>query len=232
MSTPGPIPPQDFRQWNRTKWEHKNRQCYEKAGQNRFPWYYKGLDADLDLVLIREKIPPGAAICDLGTCSGSQAIGLAIQGYDVVGTDVSQTALDQAKAAAERYRGLKLRFVLDDILDSALPPESFDVVFDRGCFHSLFGFTPAESYEEAILRLLRPGGLLVLKMMSDTEKRFRAVDTLNGQTREMPHHFRREELDGLFSPRFECLEIRESRFQSSIVAPDPIAWLMVLRKRK
>ncbi len=223
---------QKFLEWNRAKWERKNQDCYQKAGQNRFPWYFTGLDQDIDLCLIKYAVPLGKSVCDLGTCSGSQAIGLAIRGYEVVGTDVSQTALDQATTAASKYRGLNLQFLLDDVLDSRLPTDRFDVIFDRGCFHSLFGFVDTQLYAASIVRLLKPNGLLVIKMMNAAERRFQKTDTVNGQTRLMPYHFRRDELDGLFSPPLTSLEVCETVFQSSVVRPDPVAWLMVLRNDK
>jgi SAM-dependent methyltransferase len=154
---------------------------------------------------------------------------LALEGYAVIGTDISQTALDQAKALAANYEGLTLEFQYDDVLDSQLSPGSFDAIFDRGCFHSLYGFIGASGYTNGVLRLLKPGGILVLKMMNDAEKRFRQVETIDGKSQTMPYHFRRDELDGLFGPPFRYLEITETVFQSSVVRPDPIAWMVVLR---
>lgn len=221
----------EFVDWNRSKWEQKNRMVYRRFGRNCFAWHYAGLDSDVHNCLIEHSISKEATVLDLGTCSGSQAIGLAIMGYNVTGTDVSQTALDKAEETAQAYIGLKLRFVNDDILDSQFEAESFDVIFDRGCFHSIYGWIDNQQYIDAVHNLLKPGGLLVLKTMSESEKRFRQTDTRDGQTREMPHHFQKSELDELFAPSFDYLEMRESAFQSSVVHPDPIAWLVIVQKK-
>ena len=102
------------------------------------------------LGLLEHGVPRGASVCDLGTCSGSQAIGMALMGYRVVGTDVSRTALEKAERTASKYSGLDLTFVYDDVLESKLEPQSFDVIFDRGCFHSLYGWIDSQDYVEAV----------------------------------------------------------------------------------
>ena len=82
--------------WNSQKCEDKNQRMYEKASKNTQPWFYDSLDPDISDALSRFYVSSGKAL-DIGTCSGHQAIGLAKLGFDVVATEVSETALIDAR---------------------------------------------------------------------------------------------------------------------------------------
>src|SRR6185503_11458431 len=83
-------------------------------------------------VLARHGVASGRAL-DQGTGPGTQAIALAERGFTVTATDVSPAALAYAARKA-KARGVEVRFVEDDVLATRLT-ETFDLVFDRGCFH-------------------------------------------------------------------------------------------------
>ncbi len=93
------ITKREIQDWNKRKWEHKNHAMYEKYAQNKWPWFNDKLDPDIDEYLLANGLN-GLDILDLGTCSGSQGIELARRGHRVVGTDISETALERAKLAA------------------------------------------------------------------------------------------------------------------------------------
>lgn len=218
----------DLRTWNRDKWEGKNQAMYEAYAENRWPWFNESLDPDIDdfmTKVVRESLE----ILDLGTCSGTQAIELARRGHRVTGTDISPTALARAEQAARAEQGLALRFQLDDITASRLSEEQFDLVLDRGCYHSICGFQHAE-YVAGVLRVLKRGGVLLLKTMSSDETRFIAYDTVGSKTVQMPYHFSDEELRGMLGPHFEVLRITDSYFYSTVVDPPARARLAVLRR--
>ncbi len=218
---------QVFRAWNRDKWEVKNQAMYQTYAENRWPWFNDGLDPDFEdfmTKVVREPIE----ILDLGTCSGSQAIPLARAGHRVTGTDISPTALEQARKAAAREPGLKIEFLLDDITASKLEPNRFDLVVDRGCYHSICAFQH-EEYVAGVLRVLKRGGVLLLKTMSSDETRFIAHDTIGDKVVQMPYHFSAEELRGMLGPHFEILRISDSFFYSKVVEPPARARMAVLR---
>lgn len=216
--------------WNQEKWEDKNKAMYETYKENRWPWYSDALDPDIAEFMetvVRAKID----ILDLGTCSGSQAIELARLGHRVVGTDISATALEQARLAASREPELPVRFRLDDITSSGLSEDQFDLVLDRGCYHSIWSFNHAE-YIAGVQRVLKPGGVLLLKTMSSDETRFIAYDTIGGKQVQMPCHFPKEDLRGLLAPHFDILKMSDSFFYSAVVDPPARARLVVMRNRK
>jgi 2-polyprenyl-3-methyl-5-hydroxy-6-metoxy-1,4-benzoquinol methylase len=220
----------DIRDWNKRKWEHKNRAMYEKYAQNRWPWFFDKLDPDIDEYL-RANDLNGLDALDVGTCSGSQGIELARRGHRVVGIDVSQTALERAKLAAAREPGLAITFLIDDIAESELNDSQFDLVLDRGCYCSICSFNHDE-YVASIRRLLRPRGVLLLKTMSSEDQRFISYDKVGGREVQMPFHFNEKQLRTLLSPHFVIEDLRDSYFYSSVLDEPARARFVILRNNK
>jgi len=216
--------------WNKQKWEHKNHAMYEKHGQNKWPWFFDKLDPDLEEYLLANGLN-GLDILDLGACSGSQSIELAKRGHRVVGTEISETALEQAKLAAAREPELALSFLIDDIAESRLKDSEFDLVVDRGCYDSICSFNH-EEYVASVRRVLRPGGVLLLKSMSSEERRFMAYDKVGGREVQMPFHFTAEQLRTLMSPHFVIEQMRDSYFYTSVLDEPARAHFVILRNGK
>lgn len=107
--------------------------------------------------------PPAARALDLG-CGALGWLRLLHEwvgeGGEVVGTDVGADLLAHARALVDREGLSRARLAQDDLFDSRLPPASFDLV------HARFLLTPlgrAEEQMRAYLRLVKPGGLLVVE---------------------------------------------------------------------
>lgn len=135
------------------------------------PWETDVDDAPLDAVLAR--FPPPRALLDVGTGTGARAIAWAERGYRVVATDVSPAALDRARV---RDGAAEVLFVHDDIRETRLRAR-FDVIVDRGCFHSLDPLDGPRC-RAAVDALLAPGGaLLVLHdgPRASTDRRTRRI---------------------------------------------------------
>ena len=159
--------------WNKQKWERKQHAMYETYAQNKWPWFNDKLDPDIEEYLLAAG-SKSLDVLDLGTCSGSQGIELARRGHRVVGTDISETAVAQAKLAAGREPKLAISFLIDDIAESRLDDNQFDLVLDRGCYCSICSFSH-EEYVATVRRVLKPRGVLLLKTMSSEDHRFMAT---------------------------------------------------------
>ena len=218
---------QQLQQWNKSKWEAKNRAMYEQFEENQWPWFAASLDPDIEDYIDSAGIE-AADILDLGTCSGSQGIELARRGHRVIGTDISESALEQAIAAASSEEGLSIEFLIDDITESSLREDQFDLVLDRGCYHSICCFQHLD-YVDGVKRVLKPGGVLLLKTMSSEETRFVSYDRIGNKSFQMPFHFTREMLDEYLSPHFDVQDIRDSFFFSDVVDPPAKARFAILR---
>jgi SAM-dependent methyltransferase len=224
------ITKRELQDWNKQKWEQKNHAMYETHGQNKWPWFFDKLDPDFEEYLLANTLN-GLDILDLGACSGSQGIELAKRGHRVVGTEISETALEQAKLAAAREPKLTISFLIDDIAESRLNDNQFDLAIDRGCYCSICSFNH-EEYVASVRRVLRPGGVLLLKTMSSEERRFIAYDKVGGREVQMPFHFAEEQLRTLMSPHFVIEQMRDSYFYSSVVDEPARARFVILRNSK
>jgi SAM-dependent methyltransferase len=193
------------------KWE----ELYNQQASETLPWYYPGLDPDLERALERRGLTSGKVL-DLGTGPATQAIALAERGFDVTGVDISDRAIERASALA-REKGLAIRFQQDDVLDSRLD-ETFEIIFDRGCFHIL---APEKRpvYLATLHRLSAPGGVVFLKCFS--------VKTPGDFG---PYRFTPDDITRIFGERFEILSIEETVYQGTLPTP-PVALFCELTRR-
>jgi cyclopropane fatty-acyl-phospholipid synthase-like methyltransferase len=224
------ITKRQLQDWNKRKWERKQHAMYETHAQNKWPWFNENLDPDIDEYLLAKRLT-GLDILDLGTCGGSQAIELAKRGHRVVATEISETALERANLAAAKETGLAISFLLDDIADSGLNDSQFDLVLDRGVYHSICGFNHDE-YLANVRRVLKPRGVLLLKTMSSDERRFITYDRLGDRKVQMPYHFTEEQLQTLMSPHFVIEQMQDSYFHSSVLDEPAKARLVIMRNNK
>jgi SAM-dependent methyltransferase len=95
-------------------------------------------------------------VLELGCGGGRNAVYLAQQGCSVDAVDISQAAVDWGM---ERARGhqVEVNFARSNIFDMSLEPESFDLIYDSGCFHHIHPHRRA-SFLELVNRTLKPGG--------------------------------------------------------------------------
>jgi 2-polyprenyl-3-methyl-5-hydroxy-6-metoxy-1,4-benzoquinol methylase len=190
------------------------KQLYNDKEVETMPWFYPGLDPDLEKALSTFNIYSGSAL-DLGTGPATQAIALAERGFIVTGTDLSDTAIRKARIRAGEA-GLEVDFRQDDVLDSTIETV-FDLVFDRGLFHTL----PPDmrrDYVDHIHDLIRPGGYLFVKC-------FHYHETMEPG----PYRFSPEELKDYFSGPFDIVSIEETVFQGTL-DPPPKAFFVSMQK--
>jgi SAM-dependent methyltransferase len=101
-------------------------------------------------------LPPGRAL-DVGCGEGADAIWLARRGWTVTAIDISDLAVRRARAAAE-LTGAAVEWICGDVLQTAFPARSFDLVSMQ------YPALPKAAGEVAVRTLLdtvRPGGLLI-----------------------------------------------------------------------
>jgi glycine/sarcosine N-methyltransferase len=142
--------------------------------------FYDGLAADYHLVygdrwdeavahqgaaldrLIRAERPGATDVLDCSCGIGTQAIGLALHGYRVQGTDISERSVERGRDEAARL-GAEVAFGFADFRDLATVAGDFDVVMscDNALPHLLSDDDVARALR-AMYAKLRPDGLLVI----------------------------------------------------------------------
>jgi len=110
-------------------------------------------------------LQPGAKILDLACGPGRFAIPLAKRGFRVVGLDICEVYLEQARAKAQGH-GLQIEFIRSDM--RAIPFESeFDAVIN---LFTSFGYFEREEDHLQVLRevykSLKPNGRFLLELMN------------------------------------------------------------------
>lgn len=158
-------------------------------------------------------VPRGRAL-DVGCGTGTNAIWLAQQGYEVLGVDLAPKAIERANA---KLKGERCRFAALDFL-AAGPEGEFDLVFDRGCFHVFDEPAERAKFAAQVASLLAPGGLW-LSLIGSTE----------GAPREMgpPRRSARDVVEAI-EPQLEILSLRTNEFPMD---PPVKAWICRAARR-
>jgi SAM-dependent methyltransferase len=109
------------------------RDWNDNYAQGFMPWDSDDPDENLVEFVRSQRLAPGRVL-DIGCGTGTHSLWLAEQGFDVLGVDLSELAIQRAKEKAAGRSG-RSRFEVLDILAHAPPSDAFEFVFDRGCFH-------------------------------------------------------------------------------------------------
>ena len=190
---------------------------YKSQKVETMPWYNKNFDSDLEKELDERRIINGSKrFLDLGTGPATQALWLAKRGFRVIGSDISEAAINRARRIYANEKNINFR--VDDILNSKFKDNEFDYIFDRGCFHVL---SPADrqNYIRKIKAILKVHGILFLKCFNNKELR-----------QEGPYKFSQDEIRDLFNESFRIDSIKETVFQGTL-NPFPMALFIVMINR-
>ena len=143
------------------------RYLFKKA-----PWDTGVTPPEIVAIIESGKIPIGRAL-DLGCGTGTNAIYLARQGFEVTGIDVSRRAIALARRKvhsaqlADRVRlehgdvTLMRRYTIGHSLEQSPFSGGIDFAFDIGCFHNL-NTEARRRYVSALTAVLKPGAIYML----------------------------------------------------------------------
>jgi SAM-dependent methyltransferase len=121
-------------------------------------------DAQPALTALLDEYPPASPVLDAGCGSGDLALALAHRGLQVLGIDVVEAAIAQARAKAKALPpeiARRLEFQVGDALRPTLLQRRFGAVVDSGFFH-LFDQDQRDRFADEIAATLLPGGRLYL----------------------------------------------------------------------
>ncbi len=184
------------------------------ASGESLPWDTGTPDPLLVEMTESRVIVPGRTL-EVGCGTGTNAIFLAQHGFDVLGLDISEIAIEKARAKAQG----RCRFQTADFLAAAPAGESFQFVFDRGCFHSFDGEDERARFAGHVAAALVEGGVW-LSLIGSTE----------GAPRESgpPRRTARDVMNAI-EPSLEIVQLRSTEFDAG--EGQVKSWLCLSRKR-
>jgi len=159
-----------------------------------------------------------AAAFEFGCGSGTNAMLLAERGYRVVAVDGAELAIERARGEASR-RELDIRFFQADVC--ALPDlgQTFDFVFDRGCFHCVRQSNPL-GYLKSLIQVTRPGS-----------RYFLLTGNANEQREGGPPKIHEHEIRAHFETLFQIDDLRPFRFDDPDGPTGPLGWSCLMTRR-
>lgn len=140
-------------------WEN----IYKNTPLEEIPWR-KALSSWFYQLVENSIIPVGSAL-ELGCGTGEKTIYLSKKGFNVVGVDISSTAIEHARRLADK-EDVQAEFYAKDATDlSFLKNRMFDFVLD---FANLHGIVKEKQsiYVQEIAKHLKSRGLLFLRCFS------------------------------------------------------------------
>lgn len=138
--------------------------------------------------------PPGRAL-DLGCGTGTNAITLAKNNWQVTAIDFAIPAIQAARRKA-RHAGVQIDFRVGDVTDIADLAPPFDLILDIGCFHGLDS-EKRQVYLDQISRLLADKGTFLIYMFVQSSSTKDGIGVGENELAEMSARFKqRKRQDG------------------------------------
>jgi SAM-dependent methyltransferase len=195
--------------------EERYRKRYESGDT---PWDVGQPDFNLIEVVTQKPIQSCKAL-DIGCGTGDNSIWLAQSGFEVIGTDTSDIALNKAREKASTA-DVECDFRLVDFLKNKIPGAPFGFVFDRGCFHSFSSESDRRRFAQNVAAHLEEAGLW-LTIVGNADEHRRGPG---------PPQRTAGDIVRAVEPYFEILALQSSRFGSNHPNP-PRAWRCLMQKR-
>lgn len=147
---------------SKAHWE----KVYATKSADEVSWFQE--HAELSLKLTREAgTPLSASIIDVGGGASTLVDDLLASGYkNITVLDISGASLAKAKLRlGESASGVQ--WIEGNILETELPARAYDVWHDRAVFHFLTSEEERHAYVEAVLRAVKPGGLVIVATFAE-----------------------------------------------------------------
>jgi methyl halide transferase len=195
-----------------------DRDWEDKYREGNTPWDSGLASKELQRALSEHSIAPGRAL-ELGCGTGTNAVFLAQQGFDVTAVDCSSLALEQAREKAVDA-GVRVNWIEADVQNFGAGLQPFEFVFDRGCYHccrrvDLLG------YLQTLENVTAPG-TRYLSLCGNANEQTEGQGPPRVTEQEI-----RDELGGLFA----IDPIREFRFEDPGGVEGPLGWSVLMTRK-
>jgi SAM-dependent methyltransferase len=196
---------------------HTDRDWQDKYVSGDTPWDSGLPSRELQRVLAERRIVPGRAL-ELGCGTGTNAVFLAQQGFEVTAVDCAPLALAKARAKASAA-GVTIDWHQVDVQHFGAGLSPFDFVFDRGCYHCCRR-VDLDGYLATLRNVTRPASVY-LSLSGNA----------NEQTEQGPPRVTEEEVRTELAGLFEVRQLRAFRFQDPGGVDGPLGWSCLMVRR-
>ena len=177
----------------------------------KIPFFENKPDENL-VAYFNSNLMDSGRVLELGSGPGRNAIYFAKQNCEVDAIDLSLTSIQWAKERAIEKQ-VDIHFIHDSLFNVKLEPNTYDIIYDSGCFHHIAPHRRT-SYKELVWNALKPGGLFAITCFVEggalggsniTDWEVYRQRSLNGGL-----GFTSERLQSIFSD-YEVVEMREMK---------------------
>lgn len=182
------------------------------------PWELERPDSNLMELIKNENILPCKTL-EIGCGTGSNAIWLARNDFDVTGIDFSSLAIEKASTKSQK-QGVEIQFLVKDFFEPAKGESDFEFIFDRGCFHSFDEKEERITFAKNVSLHLKEGGQW-FSLLGNADA---------GPRDEGPPMRSAMDIVTAIEPYFEILFLVSGRFDSSREKPAR-CWKCLMKKR-
>lgn len=167
----------------------------------------------LDAGLIR-----GRTALELGCGTGTNAVFLAQRGFRVTAIDGAPLAINRARQLAAKHE-VTVAWMEGDVCHLPDLGQTFDFVFDRGCFHCV-RLANVAGYLDTLRKCTHPGSQMLVLTGNANE------------TREGgPPRLQESELRFDLEPLFDVTELRPFRFDDPDGPTGPLGWSCLMTRK-
>ena len=179
-------------------------EIYKSMSEEDIPWNRAEPPEILTDLVTSGRLDPCKAL-DIGCGTGNYSLYLAMNGFDVTGVDVSESAIAIAKSKASQQKYSILFKVVNILDDISLIDDSFEFVNEWMILHHILP-QDRNQYLNNVCSLLKPGGKYLSVSFSEADKQFGSPP--EGKLRKSPlgptiYCADIDELENFFSPHFK-----------------------------
>ncbi len=189
-------------------------------------WTNENPPQELTELIDSEIIKPCKTL-DIGCGEGFYSIYLAKRGFEVVGIDLSEKAIEYAKKNANE-NGVNVKFIAMNVKNLNKLDEKFDFVFEWAFLHCITKPKEREEYIEKVSKLLNKGGKYF--SICFNEDQFKEIPEESKKALGSILYFSSlNELKKLFSSYFKTIE---SKVVEIVVSGKKFIWNYFLMEKK
>ncbi len=148
--------------------EHWNT-IYSNNPITQLGWYEAKSLPSVQLIE-RCAVPKHYSIMDIGSGASTLISNLLELGYqNLYAIDISEVALEKAKALLGKERAAQVHWMIDDIVNPAavLQLENVAIWHDRAVFHFLTEAQHRKTYHSVLQKVVKPGGFIMATFAMD-----------------------------------------------------------------